>query len=63
MEREVIGNKSGFCPNCGKEIVEWDGNEIDGMEVHFYFSCPNCGGAGCEVYTMQFDSINVILEK
>lgn len=63
MEREVIGYKSGYCPNCGAGIAEYDGNEIDGMEVHFYFSCPSCGGAGCETYLMEYDSSNCLIEE
>ena len=63
MEKEYIGYKSGYCPKCGALIEQWDGNEIDGYEVHFYFSCHKCGGAGCETYFMEFDSINCIVEE
>ena len=63
MEKEIIGYKSGCCPKCGTLIEEWDGNEIDGNRVNYYFTCPTCGGSGCETYLLKFDNINVLINE
>jgi predicted RNA-binding Zn-ribbon protein involved in translation (DUF1610 family) len=65
MEKEYVGNVSGYCPKCGVEIApdDWCGSEIDFGEVHFYFTCHNCGGAGCETYLMEYASTNLIIDE
>ena len=63
MEREFVTYKTGYCAKCGNLIEEWDGSEIDGYEVHFYYSCPVCGGAGCETYVMEFTHNSCIVEE
>lgn len=63
MEKEIVGYKSGCCPNCGEEIEEYDSNTIDGFNVVFYFSCPKCGGAGAEIWEMSYSESNVLIEK
>lgn len=62
MEKEFVGYKSGYCPNCGTEIKNYDDKAFDGKEVYFYFSCPCCGGAGCESYYLEYRESNCIIE-
>ena len=53
----------GVCAHCGSTKLEYGSNEIDGDEVHFYFTCTNCGGAGCETYTMEYTNTSVIINN
>lgn len=63
MEKYVEGNTRGICPNCGMNIENnYCDMSIDGDEVHHYFVCPQCGGAGSEEYTLQFISNSVIID-
>ena len=62
MESRVEGNIRGICPNCGTDIKNYYCDmSIDGDEMHHYFICPQCGGAGSEEYKLQFDSNSVII--
>ena len=59
---EYHGDMAGNCPKCGNNELDYTGNEIDGEEVVFYFTCPKCGGAGSETYYMEFQDINIIID-
>lgn len=63
MEREYISYKMGYCAKCGSNEIEYNNNEIDGNEVHFYYTCSKCGGAGCETYILDFECNTVIAEE
>lgn len=60
---EYVGNTVGVCTKCGNTELEYCDNAIDGDEVHFYYTCPNCGGAGCETYVLEFECNTVIIDK
>ena len=60
---EYNRQKAGECAHCGSTELEYGSNVIDGDEVHFYFVCQNCGGAGCETYTMEYTNTSVIINN
>ena len=55
MNNYFEGNKQGYCPKCGKEIIQWNDSVIDGDQVFYYFSCE-CGLAGCESYKLTYET-------
>jgi hypothetical protein len=63
MEKEITGFESGVCPNCGAigefafRNYDWDTEELN----HF-FTCPKCGGACCDTYTVSYESTTCIVE-
>ena len=63
--KEFNSNKAGICANCGANI-EYNFNNIvieeDLKELTFLFVCANCGGAGSEIYTLEFNGNNIIID-
>ena len=49
------GRKQGYCPKCGREIVDWGDSVIDGDAAVYYFVCE-CGLAGSEMYKLVYDN-------
>ena len=53
MSNYFEGNKQGYCPKCGKEIVDWCDSSVDGDYIDFMFVC-DCGFTGCETYELTY---------
>lgn len=62
-EKEYVGYNSGVCPCCGNEDIEYTENSIDGDELTFFFVCSKCGGAGSEIYKLEYEESNVIITE
>lgn len=60
---EYVDSNAGYCPYCGNESLEYGDNEIDGEEVHFYYVCPKCGGAGSETYILDFYNNSIVIDN
>ena len=52
-EPELKYNKSGMCPRCGDENLEYTGNGRDEFAWAMY-ECEDCGFKGSEWYTVSF---------
>ena len=59
---EYHADKAGECPKCGNTELNYNSHTFNGEELLFYYTCPKCGGAGCETYYIEFEDNNIIID-
>lgn len=53
-KKKVIVSKSGHCPKCGSNNLNYDNHEFNGDSVLFNYECKKCKFLGFEEYTCNF---------
>ena len=53
-EPELKYNKSGVCPRCGDENLEYVKTDLNDQFAWAMYECEDCGFKGIEWYTVSF---------
>ncbi len=53
-KKKVVISKSGCCPKCGSNNLNFDDYEFNGDSVIFTYECKKCSFLGYEEHTCQF---------
>lgn len=56
MTLKVKEITQGYCPNCGKNNLNYSPLEIDGLSLCYPFTCEDCNFEGEEWYNLEFVS-------
>jgi predicted nucleic acid-binding Zn-ribbon protein len=56
MKNKVQLVQQGYCPNCGKNNLDYSPIEIDGQSLCYPFRCEDCDHEGEEWYNLEFTS-------